>query len=148
MAIGGVLGSSAIPVINAFLISNFSISLAWQFWFVALLLMMVFAYKFVIDQPSDINQHIEQENQSTLSLNHSIKYRDVTFTLKEAMKTTSFWLMLFTVMVPSMVNTKITFHMVSIIKEKTFNLGFAAFLLSITALVQFPMTFVAGFILD
>ena len=31
MAIGGVLGSSAIPVINAFLISNFSISLAWQF---------------------------------------------------------------------------------------------------------------------
>ncbi len=148
MAVGGVLGSSSIPIINAFLISNFSVGFAWRFWSIALLAMMVFAYKFVVNQPSDINQNIEQENQSTLSINQSIKYRNITFTLKEAMRTLSFWLMLFTVMVPSMINTGITFHMVSIIGEKSFSLGFAAFLLGITALVQFPMTFVAGWILD
>jgi len=50
--------------------------------------------------------------------------------------------------VPSMVNTGITFHMVSIIAEKGLPPSVAAFVLSTIALVALPFTFLAGFVLD
>lgn len=50
--------------------------------------------------------------------------------------------------VPALVNTAVTFHMVSIMEEKGHGLSFGDYILSVTALTQMPMTFVAGFLLE
>ncbi|OIJ12019.1 hypothetical protein BKP37_14670 [Anaerobacillus alkalilacustris] len=64
------------------------------------------------------------------------------------MKTKPFWLLLFCVAVPSMVNTGIIFHFVPILAQSGVERTEAAFILSIMAMVSFPITFLAGFIVE
>lgn len=131
---------------------QFGIQRAWWFWVVALLVIMVpIAQKFIYNHPSQIGLVVDgspQAKTSEIKFSHSIKTSSHDFTLDEAMKTRSFWLMLLTMAIPSMINTGITFHIVSILMQKGYDPIFAAFILSITALVSFPMTFLAGFVLD
>lgn len=152
MSLGGVIGSAVIPPLNTWLIINYGLQKAWWFWSIALILMMVpIAYKFVFNYPSDIGLVVDGSDTpkpTEIKFALTIPTSNYSFTLKEAMKTRSFWLMLLTMAIPSMVNTGITFHFISIFAQKGFDLIFAAFILSIVALVSFPMTFIAGFVLD
>lgn len=152
MSLGGVVGSAVIPPLNTWMIMQFGIQQAWWFWVVALFVIMVpIAQKFIYNHPSDLGLVVDgspQARVSEIKYSHSIKTSSHDFTLDEAMKTRSFWLMLLTMAIPSMINTGITFHIVSILMQKGYDPIFAAFILSITALVSFPMTFVAGFVLD
>jgi MFS family permease len=77
-----------------------------------------------------------------------IPVREEPWTLKQAMATRPFWFMLFCMVVAAMVNTGITFHIVSIIATKGYSSAFAALILSIAAFVQFPLTFLAGYVVD
>jgi MFS family permease len=152
MSLGGVVGSAVIPPLNTWMIMQFGIQQAWWFWVAALVVIMVpIAQKFIYDHPADLGLVVDGSTQakaSEIKYSHSIKTSNHDFTLDEAMKTRSFWLMLLTMAIPSMINTGITFHIVSILMQKGHDPIFAAFILSVTALVQFPMTFVAGFVLD
>ncbi|GEP88111.1 MFS transporter [Staphylococcus cohnii] len=70
------------------------------------------------------------------------------WTLKEATKTNTFWMLLICVGIPSMVNTGITFHIVSIFNDNGLNASSAAIVLSLMAIVGIPMSFVSGIITD
>ncbi|WP_434122140.1 MFS transporter [Salinicoccus roseus] len=70
------------------------------------------------------------------------------WTLKEATRTLSFWTLLICVGIPSMINTGITFHIVSIFKENGLEMGASAMVLSLMAMVGIPMSFVSGLITD
>lgn len=152
MSLGGVVGSAVIPPLNTWMIMRFGIQQAWWFWVVALLVIMVpIAQKLIYNHPAELGLVVDgspQAKTSDIKFTHSIKISSHDFTLDEAMKTRSFWLMLLTMAIPSMINTGITFHIVSILMQKGYDPIFAAFILSVTALVSFPMTFVAGFVLD
>ncbi|WP_188207804.1 MFS transporter [Alkalibacillus aidingensis] len=73
---------------------------------------------------------------------------EVSWTLKEAMKTRAFWMVLFCVSVPALTNTGITFHLVSISEGKGLTPEVAAIVLSLMAIIGFPVTFVTGYLVD
>ncbi|GAE94320.1 hypothetical protein JCM21714_3467 [Gracilibacillus boraciitolerans JCM 21714] len=55
---------------------------------------------------------------------------------------------LFCIAVPAMANTGMTFHIVSILGEAGITRGPSAFILSMMAVVAFPISFLAGFLLE
>lgn len=156
ISIGGVLGSAIVPPLNNFLIRTYGLSVAWLFWATLMLTVMLPAAALLIrNRPEDIGEQLDgvkplktaelqQEANKELSKKEKLK----SWTLQEAKKTRTFWLLIYSTVVPSLINTATTFHMVSIISEKGHNTAFAAYLLSTIALVQMGMTFVAGFALE
>ncbi len=154
MALGSVIGSAVIPPLNNYLLESMGVEKAWQFWSIMLLLIMAPIGWFVIrnspDQIGLMPDGIRKKHYSDRHVKYSAKTQVSTYSwnLQEAMRTRAFWLLLICMVIPSMVNTGITFHLVSIINEKGFDAGFAALILSIIALSQFPMTFAAGFVAD
>ncbi|MEN1761100.1 MFS transporter [Anoxynatronum sibiricum] len=159
-ALGGVAGSAMIPVISNHLITNFGPAFAWRFWALLLLGIMVPAgWLLIRNRPEDIGMGpdgmmaYENEQQlSQLSNQQESSFESLSethdWTPGEAMKTRAFWMMIFCMLIPSMINTGITFHMVSIIGEKGFDSSFAALILSVYAMVQLPVTFMAGWLCD
>ncbi|MBM7605877.1 MFS family permease [Metabacillus crassostreae] len=152
MAIGGFVSSAAFPIINAWLITTYDWQTTWTVWGILLLVIFVpVAYVFTRNKPEDIGllpddatvlkrtgQEI-QEDETILEEN---------WTLKEARKTVAFWLLLFIVAIPALVNTGLTFHLVSILGEGGMKPGVAALILSLMAIIGFPITFISGFILE
>jgi hypothetical protein len=61
-------------------------------------------------------------------------------TLKEAMATLQFWLILLCIDIPSMINKGLTFHLVSILNLRGVSPAGAAFVLSLMAIAVFPIT--------
>jgi MFS family permease len=153
MAVGGVLGSTLIPIINANLIDYIGAVWTWRFWGMMLVLIMsTTALFFLHDNPHQkgisIDDELNQKSNIQLKLTSIISLRNIEFTLKQALKTKAFWFMLFSAAVPAMINTGFTFHMVSIMSQKMYGIAFAALVLSVTAIAQFPFTFIAGWLLD
>ena len=89
---------------------------------------------------NDISKGIEKSAKLTIE--------EESWTLKEAMTSRSFWLMLFCQAVPSMIGTGLVFHLVSILGVRGLSQTTTSFVLSIMAIVAFPVTFLAGYILD
>ncbi|MFA7744945.1 MFS transporter [Salinicoccus roseus] len=126
---------------------------AWQFWGFALLLIFVpIVWIFIRNTPEKmgvspdglrLNTSSDEENEGG-----DIHVLEDSCTLKEASRTLSFWTLLICVGIPSMVNTGITFHIVSIFKENGLEMGASAMVLSLMAMVGIPMSFVSGLITD
>ena len=68
------------------------------------------------------------------------------FTLAEAMRTRSFWLLLFASIPHPLIMTALVFHMVSLVSSKGLDPGLAAPVLSAMALVSLGGTFLAGYL--
>jgi len=156
ISIGGVLGSAVVPPLNNYMIKSFGLSTAWLIWAGLMVSIMLPAGAFLIrNRPEDIGEYIdgikpsETEETSGLSKKELFKREKMkSWSLKEAKKTRTFWFMMYSAMVPALINTATVFHMVSIIGEKGYETAFAAYLLSTIAVVQIGATFVAGFLLE
>lgn len=154
MAVGGVVGSGVLPPLNNWMVTSFGVSGTWRIWGVLLIgFMAPLGWYLVRNLPEDIGEipdgvrsaSLEKDDPKYMS---RIPVREDSWTLKQAMTTKPFWFMLFCMVVSAMVNTGITFHIVSIMATKGNSSAFAALVLSIAAFVQFPLTFVAGYIVD
>jgi MFS family permease len=171
MAIGGFLSSASLPLFNAWLISTWGWPVAWRVWAGLLFLFFVpLAFLLIRNKPEDIGllpdnairkqkYSSEEEEKIYKEIPGNIKQGqadpqedvivpEVNWTLKEAMRERAFWLILFCVAIPSMVNTGIVFHFVSILGENGITRNSSALILSIMALVAFPITFIAGFVVE
>ncbi|RBW69039.1 MFS transporter [Bacillus taeanensis] len=152
MAIGGFLSSAALPPINAWLIETWSWETAWRVWGILLFLIYVpLALFFIRNRPEDSGmlpdgKTIKKVKKGTKS--EEEVFQEENWTLKEAMKTRAFWFILICVGIPALVNTGLTFHLVSILGENGLKPTTAAFVLSLMAIVGFPVTFLAGYALD
>lgn len=148
--IGIAISSASLPPLNTWLIETWGWPAAWRFW--ALLLLFFFvplAYVFVRNRPEDIGLLPDAEvKKKTAEANDEASDKKENWTLKEAKKTSAFWLMLFCVAVPALVNTAVIFHFVSIFAENGLSKGLSALVLSIMAIVAFPCTFIAGFMVE
>lgn len=156
MAIGGFASSAALPPINAWLVSEWGWSFSWKVW--GLLLLVVFvplAYFLIRNKPEDLGllpdgeiiQH-KNDNGKNGKIENTPRKLEVNWTLQEAKKTRAYWLLLVVVCIPALVNTGLTFHLISIFKENGLTNGTAAVVLSLMAIVGFPISIVAGFVLD
>lgn len=146
ITVGGILGSSLVPPLNQKMIETFGISLSWLFWGLLLLLVFVpLVYVFAVNQPEEIGMAPDgEELYQHQNTTHAIE--DESFTVKQATKTYQFWLLLYCMMVPALVTTGITFHMLSLVASKGLPRGDGAMLLGLTAISQLPFNFVAGFL--
>jgi MFS family permease len=165
IAFGSFIGSAAIPPFNVWLINTWSWPVAWRIWFVLICLVFIpITFFLVRNKPEDLGllpdgaipkigspSHYDQVENYHLSNEHkaeSLQIDEISWTLSEAKKTRAFWLILVCLAIPAMVNTGIVFHLVSILGEKGISRTNTAFILSLMAMVSFPITFLAGYIVD
>ena len=161
MALGGVLSSAVIPVINNAIIQKIGIQFAWIVWGLLLIFLMApLGWSLVQNRPEDLGLSTDGEDKSIIVskklANEAKGFKDKiknpkveqNWTLEEVTKTRTFWLMIFSSAIPSMINTGMTFHMVSIMEGKNMSPAFAAYLLGLTALIQMPLKFAAGYLVD
>ncbi|RRD95578.1 MFS transporter [Bacillus licheniformis] len=154
MAVGSFASAALFPVLNAWMIEKWNWQFTWQVWgFLLVFFFVPLAFFGVRNQPEDMgllpdgrkNSHAANQN---IQMHSSAPITEVDWTLKEAMRTGSFWYVLICAGIPSLVNTGITFHLLSILGENGLSPQVAATVLSLMAMVGFPITMVSGFILE
>ncbi|WP_010649708.1 MFS transporter [Oceanobacillus massiliensis] len=155
MTLGSFLSAMLFPIVNTWLINTWDWRFAWQFWGILLLVIFVPIALFgVRNRPEDMGLEPDgfQSKQATsvkpLIGSPFIKEAAEDWTLSEARKTKAFWAILVCVGIPAMVNTGITFHIISIFGSNELSPAVAATVLSLMAVVGIPMSFVSGFITD
>lgn len=154
MTLGSFASAMLFPIMNTWLIQTWDWQFAWRFWGVALLVIFVpIAFIFVRNKPEDMglapDGHINSKQEQVKPV-LTTEIADVSedWTLAEAAKTRAFWAILICVGIPAMVNTGITFHMVSIFNANGLSMELAATILGMMAFVGIPMSFVSGFITE
>ncbi|WP_257348405.1 MFS transporter [Pseudalkalibacillus decolorationis] len=150
MAIGGFLSSALFPPLNAWLITTFSWEIAFRILGVLVLTLFVpLVFLMMKNRPEELGLRPDNRVKKMRSDGtEEVSEYDVSWTLKEAKRTRQFWLILICVSIPALVNTGLTFHLVSIFEGNGMGRGTAAFVLSLMAVVGFPITMVSGFILE
>ncbi|MCA1023934.1 MFS transporter [Halobacillus litoralis] len=152
MAVGGFASSALLPPLNTWLIEAFGWRMTWGIWGTALLVIFVpLAFFLVRNRPEDtgdVPDGSRKPSDGQEVKNPNVEGNEKNWTLKEAMATRAFWFILFCVTVPALVNTAITFHMVSIMELRSLDAGVAAMVLTLMAVVGFPVTFVSGWLVD
>ena len=154
MTLGSFASAMLFPIMNTWLIQTWDWQFAWRFWGVALLVIFVpIAFFFVRNKPEDMGLEPDgdtasKQEQVKPMLTTEIADVSEDWTLAEAAKTRAFWAILICVGIPAMVNTGITFHMVSIFNANGLSMELAATILGMMAFVGIPMSFVSGFITE
>lgn len=155
MTLGSFASAMVFPIINTWLIDTWDWQFAWRFWgFLLLLVFVPIALFGVRNKPEDIGLEPDgfSGNQDRavkpVMGTTPIQESDQDWTLKEAMKTRAFWAILICVGIPAMVNTGITFHIISIFGTNKLSPESAAMVLSLMAVVGIPMSFVSGYITE
>ncbi|MEQ6389937.1 MFS transporter [Bacillaceae bacterium S4-13-58] len=153
MTLGSFASAMSFPLINTWLIQTWDWRFAWSFWGVLLLVIFVPIALFgVRNKPEEMGLQPDG-NQKQLEkfkpiLGTTVVEAEQDWTLKEAMKTKSFWAILICVGIPAMVNTGITFHIISIFESNNLTPEIAAMVLSLMAVVGIPMSLVSGIITE
>ena len=157
MAIGGFLSSASFPPLNTWLIHSFGWENAWRILGSALVLVFLpIVYFIVRNKPEDIGllpdnavskKKLAERKEEKMEEEQDEGF-ETNWTVKEAMRTRAFWFILFCVSIPALVNTGLTFHLFSILGEQGVPGSTAALILSIMAIVGFPVTMASGFILE
>ncbi len=149
-SLGGVLSSAVLPPLNTWIIQTYGWKMGWRFWAVLLVLVMApVSYLLIRNKPEDVGLLPDNLQLSTSSKSSGEVFLDeVSWTLGEAIRTRSFWLLLFCRMVPSAITTGLVFHQVSVMAQVGLPLEAAAVVLSAMAIVRLPVTLVAGQIAD
>lgn len=151
MGLGGVIASSLLPPLNNWMIGSLGLKFTWWFWGILLIFLMTpLGWFFIRNKPENIGLTPDgvEKGDFRAKITPRVYMSNDPWTLKQAMTTRAFWFMIYCIVVPSLVNTGLTFHMVSIVTEKGFSSGFAAYILSISAIIRLPITFLAGYLLD
>ncbi|MBO8171954.1 MAG: MFS transporter [Bacillaceae bacterium] len=156
VTIGITISSALLPPLNTWMIQAWGWENAWRVWSALLILFFApLAFFLIRNQPEDIGLNPDNapddagmpSNNRTANPNGIVITRsEENWTLKEAMRTRSFWLILLCVAIPAMLNTGIIFHFVSIMGENSVSATTTSLVLSLMAVISFPVTFVAGFL--
>ncbi|WP_233786071.1 MFS transporter [Planococcus halotolerans] len=147
-AIGGLVSSAAFPLLNVWLIEAFGWRMSWiVLGAIIIVLFTPLALFLIRNSPEDVG--LLPDNGAAEKTDKKKKTtEEASWSVSEASKTRAFWLLLVCAAIPGIVNTGLTFHLVSIFKENSLSLEAAAGVLSLTALIGLPVTFLTGLLLD
>jgi MFS family permease len=157
MTLGSFLSATIFPVLNEALISSYGWQNTWRILGVSLLLIFFpIAFMLVQNRPSketdqstlyDPATPIREDSEAVRNEKISVSEKGE-WTLAEAKKTTTFKALITCVGIPALVNTAITFHIVSIFQTNGLTPQNAAVVLSLMAFMGFPVTLLAGRLVD
>lgn len=153
MTIGSFASAASFPVINVWLIEQWSWQVSWQIWGALLLFFFLpVVIVFVRNKPEDIGLLPDGRTQPAPeeeSKEQTYDFKDErSWTLKEAARTRTFWVLLICIGIPSLVNTGITFHLFSLLGEQGISPEMASLVLSLMAIIGFPMSLMTGFLVE
>ncbi len=150
MALGGAISSAVLPPLNTWIIQTYGWRIGWQVWGVLLwAVMLPIALLLIRNRPEEVGLLPDGLSQVQVS-NHALhdEQDQDSWTAKEAIRTRAFWLLLLCTAIPSAVGTGMIFHQVSILGEAGISAQTTAFVMSLMALVQLPVSLIAGYIAD
>jgi sugar phosphate permease len=148
-SLGGVAGSALIPPLNTWIIETYGWRTGWMTWAGLLWIVMAPAAYFLIrNRPEDVGLTLDNERHIHLVKTRNFQISTDSWTVREAIKTRSFWLLLFCVMIPSAILTGLIFHQVSVMDQVGISAQSTAAVLSIMALIRLPTVLVAGQVAD
>jgi MFS family permease len=149
VSLGGGLSLAVLPPFNTWVIQNFGWHWGWRLWTALLWLIMTpLAYLFIRDKPEEVGMYPDGEQVQGLDTETTNDTYEESWTLREALKTSAFWLIIYTVIVPSAIITGLVFHQISVLGEAGLDPSTAALISTIMSLVRLPIILIAGQIAD
>ena len=149
-SLGAVISRAAFPPVIHLFISRWGWQGAWTglaviIWAVTPLALLAHRNPEAVGLRPD---GAKAEPASTAATPSAPAFREVNFSLREAMRTPSFWLLLFASSSHSLISTALIFHMVSVITSRGLESDLAATVLSVSAPMSLAGTFAAGYLAD
>ena len=149
VSLGGVLMSVILPLLNIWLIRAYGWRTSWNVWAVLLCALMApVAYIFIRNRPEEVGLLPDNAIVDYKDYKVEIDSKEESWTVQEALRTRSFWLLLFPNVVTSAVGTGIIFHFISIMGERGISPEIAVLNFSISAMIRLPAGFGAGWLAD
>lgn len=156
MTLGVFTSSALVPILNVWMIQTWNLRIAWWIWGgLLIILFSPLSYYLIRNKPEDVGLSpdgvsIKLHTPASLSYDTKIEIIDTenNWTLAQAKKTKTFWFILLSTSVPALINTGLAFHLISILGERGFSPLNAAFILSLMAIIGFPVSLLAGFVLE
>jgi sugar phosphate permease len=151
MSVGGVVGSTFLPPLNRYLIDTIGWRTVWRIWAIAFAAIFIpLVAIFMQNHPRDVGLTTAGEQRQKPNAGAvPARFQDVpSWTLKEAIRTRAYWGMLYSQLLLPLIVTGLTFHFISIMKIRSISPDQAAYLISLLAVVSFPTTLFAGWILS
>ena len=151
LAIGGALSAACLPYVNLIFIENFGWRFTWMFWAVVLAAVMAPVAWFLTRErpeamglvPDGSPAHPPRSGARVTPLEP-----EEAWDVPEAIRTKAFWIILFTVSIPSMVSTGAQFHHMSILAENGVTAQAAAVVFTVAAATRMVLTPLAGYMCD
>jgi MFS family permease len=149
VSLGGAASFALIPPLNTWTIETYGWKIGWTIWTTVLWLVMApTAYLLTRDKPENVGLAPDNEIQIQLTTDTVLTPSGKSWTVRGAINTRSFWLLMFCAMIPSAIITGLVFHQVSIMDQVGVSAKLAATVLSIIALTRLSVVLIAGQIAD
>ena len=169
VGLGGTAGGIVFPLLNTYLINTFGWREAYQILAGGLWLVYIpIAVFFLISRPEDAGLHPDHKptpRTITTATDNDAKAgkddasgntttvqtyvdEEVFFTQLQALRTSAFWIIAWSVFQATLVGTGVTLQFVSIFNELGYSMTFAAQIMSVKPLVAFVTIVLAGLVLD
>lgn len=149
-SIGSLIATMSVPALNFWLIHTFGFETAWRLWGIALMVGFVpLVALFVFNRPEDLKMTMENRTDDKEAVAAALlRLNEESFTLREAVRTSAFWIAGFISTIASMFTTGITFHFFSIMRLRSISEETAALIIGLVAFPAFFMPLIARVILD
>ena len=147
VSVFGAVSLATLPPINTWIIQNFSWQIGWRAWAVVTwVLVAPTIYYLIRTRPEDIG--LSPDNEAYLTKEGFKVTEEVSRTLKEALRTRAFWMILYTVIVPSAIITGCIFHQISILGQAGLTPEKVALISGVISVIRLPLILVAGQLAD
>ncbi|MDD3867093.1 MAG: MFS transporter, partial [Eubacteriales bacterium] len=159
MSLGGAVGSAIVPPLNAWLIQSIGWRMTWRVWAVMIWLVFVpVVWLFLRNRPEDLGLTLEDEQKKGLGWpgrktaaekrRPAVKFEEVaSWQARDAIRTVTFWAVIYIQMLMPMIGTGITFHFVSVMTSRGILESQTPFLLSLIASTTLISTLLAGVVM-
>ncbi len=148
VSVFGAVSLATLPPINTWIIQNFGWPTGWRVWVVVMwVLVAPTIYFFIRTRPEDIGLSPDNERPVLIGDGTGVT-EEVSWTLKEALRTRAFWMILYSVIVPSAIITGCIFHQLSILGQAGLTPGNVALISGVISVIRLPLILVAGQLAD
>ncbi len=149
VSVFGALSMATFPAINIWLIQKFGWQNGWRTWMLVMWIIVVpVFYFFIRTRPEEIGQYPDNDKLPEVETGNIEIIEEKSWTLGEAMKTRSFWLVNYITVIPSAIITACIFHQISILGQSGLSPEAAALISSVTSLINLPIVLLAGGLAD
>ena len=149
VSVFGAMSMATFPAVNIWLIQHYGWRNGWRAWMIILWLIVAPIFYFLIrTRPEDVGLYPDNEGASEANGGEVVVIEEESWTLSEALKTRSFWLVNYITVIPSAIITGCVFHQISILGQSGLSPEVAALISSVTSIINLPIVLLAGGIAD